>query len=166
MKKIITIICSIGFFSTFSFCQIKIGNNGVGGTLGFKNNFSFRGYPNLLPKQKKEIGFELQYSHAMWTDDVNKFYSGLGVGYKWVNLHEINDGFLSNDYEVARCYIPIGIEYFPLTNNNKISIQLETGPQVEFSKLSLDPGRTVNYYYHLRGVLEINYYFRKDYSRK
>lgn len=159
MKKYQIFLISIIIISFQTNAQIKIGNNGIGVTIGSKNNFTGRFNPNFFVKQKKEIGFELQYNHSLYSEEYNRLYFGIGFGHIWVNLHEINNGFLSTDYVVSRVYLPLGCEYFPFNDNNKISFQLETGPQLNFSKLELDPGRKMNYFYNLRGILEINYYF-------
>jgi hypothetical protein len=159
MNKII-ILVTLVLFNTFSFAQIKLGNYGMGTTIGFKNNLSFR--VNLFKKilEKKVYSLEFQYTHSIWTDNLNKAYIGFGSGNMWFNMHYINDKFILSDYQIWNFYIPIGVEFYPISNN-KFSIQLETGPQLERSKLGLDPGRTNHYYFKFRSVLEVNYYFRR-----
>ena len=166
MKKYSVTFIILVCISSNLFGQVKFGSGGLGGSIGFRNNITFRINPISYAKQKKELNFEVQYSHSIWTEDYNKLYIGVGAGNKWINLHYANDRFITQDYQVAHISIPIGIEYYPFTNNNKFSFQLESGPQLDFSRLELDPGRTLNFYYHLRGLIELNYYFRRNTSSK
>jgi hypothetical protein len=166
MRHILNIFLFV-FFSVSTYGQVKFGNYGIGSTIGIKNNFTFRAYPKYFVKEKNSLSIEVQYSHAIYISDFNKFYAGVGIGNTWVNLRELQNGGINskgiiiNDYKFTSLYIPLGCEFFPITNNNKISCQIESGPQLGLSRLELNPNRTLNYFYNIRGVIEVNYYFNR-----
>jgi hypothetical protein len=162
MNKIIITLVFIASSMKFCTAQIKFGSNGIGYSIFDKNQFAFRINPNKLVGKKKELSAEIQFNKTIYHEELNKFYCGVGIGYTWVNLHEIASGsIIRNDYNLQQLFIPIGIEYFPL-ENKKISFQVEVRPQIEITKFELNPDQKLSVNYYPKVLIEINYYFREN----